>query len=96
MDTLNRCVDPIIPNMDFKKFACYFVPDYPGDTKPLCESLGYKENLQDDKTSGDSASLLSSDSGIHVSSAKGEPPVVKYIKFRIDITMYKQVYMQSV
>jgi len=73
---VNRCVDPVIPNMDFKKFARFFIPDYMGEGRPSSNTellTGHKDmlNVSDDKVSGDSVSLLSSDSGILVSSSKG-------------------------
>ncbi|XP_052810306.1 brefeldin A-inhibited guanine nucleotide-exchange protein 3-like isoform X2 [Mya arenaria] len=64
VDTFTRCVDPVIANMDFDKFSAYFTPaNVEAPLTSSKETLGINE----EKRSGDTVSLLSNDSGIHIS-----------------------------
>ena len=76
VNTAHRCVDPNIPNMDFKKFSKYFVPveeEIEGSNTSGPSNLSPRMGLlsAEDMNAGDSSSLLSNDSGILVSSNKG-------------------------
>ncbi|XP_053398071.1 brefeldin A-inhibited guanine nucleotide-exchange protein 3-like [Mercenaria mercenaria] len=68
VDTASRCVDRDIPNMDFKKFSKYFILD-----DERCDQLAADKSPSHEyieKTTGDSSSLLSNDSGILLTASK--------------------------
>ena len=76
MDAASRSVDPCIANMDFTKFARHFNDQSEHRTDPgptLGQELGGRDGSPiggSENAHGDTASLLSNDSGILVS-AKG-------------------------
>lgn len=72
VNTSGRNVDPYIPNMNFKKFAKYFTSDDSQSTETVVNNVVLHEiseqkkylHITEEKGIGDSASLLSNDSGI--------------------------------
>ncbi|KAH3736125.1 hypothetical protein DPMN_042687 [Dreissena polymorpha] len=75
VDALSRCIDTVILNINFKTFSEHFTPYHENEaiaeSSEMLPPISGTENV-DELPSGDSASLLSNDSGILISKSDSE------------------------